>query len=158
VPFLRLAQAPVTPSRASSSRTFHAPALRVRCGRALSPNRVHNAGLSSLDRVRPGSGRTGPASARQRQKEQVPAVLGLIHRVAVTESAALLVTEVQAEAQAGRIDPPVADPAQAPYSRLLRPGICDPARRTSWPLKITCAPDSDFRISYIICTAGTCRD
>ena len=98
-------------------------AWRVRCGRALSPKRVRNAGLSSRE--------PGPVQDQVEQalhlraggKEQVPAVLGLIDRVAVTESAALLVTEVQAEAQADRIDPPVADPAQVPYSRLLRPGI-----------------------------------
>ena len=61
-------------------------------------------------------------------KQQVPAVFGLVDRVAVTESAALLLIQVQAEAQAGRIDPPVADLAQAPYSRIMRPGICDPGQ------------------------------
>src|SRR5215471_17111787 len=33
--------------------------------------------------------------------------------------------QVQAEAQARGVDPPVADLAQAPYSRRLRQGICD---------------------------------
>jgi hypothetical protein len=63
--------------------------------------------------------RTGP-------EQQVAGVFGLVDRVAVAEPAALLLLEVQAEAQARRIDPPVADLAQAPYSRLPRSGICDP--------------------------------
>ena len=58
-------------------------------------------------------------------KQQVPAVLGLVDGAGVAEPAGLLLGQVQAEAQAGAADPPVADPAQAPYSRLLRPGICD---------------------------------
>ena len=61
-------------------------------------------------------------------KQQVPAVLGLVDRVGVAEPAGLLLGQVQAEAQAGRIDPPVADLAQAPYSRVPRPGICDPGQ------------------------------
>src|SRR5207237_6384751 len=61
-------------------------------------------------------------------EQQVPAVFGLVDRVAIAEPAALLLIEVQAEAQAGRIDPPVADLAQAPYSRITRPGICDPGQ------------------------------
>src|ERR1019366_10748154 len=35
---------------------------------------------------------------------------------------------VQAEAQAGSVDPPVADLAQPPYSRVPRQGICDPGQ------------------------------
>jgi len=58
-------------------------------------------------------------------KQQVAAVFGLVDGVAVAEPAAGLVSQVQAEAQAGSVDPPVADPAQAPYSRRLRQGICD---------------------------------
>jgi len=58
-------------------------------------------------------------------EQQVTAVFRLIDRVAVTEPAAPLLPGVQAEAQAGRVDPPVADLAQAPYSRLLRQRICD---------------------------------
>ena len=50
-------------------------------------------------------------------KHQVPAVLGLVDRVGVAETAALLLVEVQAETQTGRVDPPVAGLAQAPYSR-----------------------------------------
>ena len=61
-------------------------------------------------------------------EQQVPGVFGLVDGVGVAEPAALLLGEVQAEAQAGRIDPPVADLAQAPYSRIARPGICDPGQ------------------------------
>ena len=39
-----------------------------------------------------------------------------------------LLVQVQGEAQARRIDPPVADLAQAPYSRVLRQGVCDPGQ------------------------------
>jgi hypothetical protein len=61
-------------------------------------------------------------------KQQVAAVFGLVDRVVVAESADSLLGEVEAEAQARGVDPPVADPAQAPYSRLPRPGICDPGQ------------------------------
>ena len=61
-------------------------------------------------------------------KQQVAGVFGLVDRVAVAEPAALLLLKVQAEAQAGGVDPPVADLAQAPYSRITRPGICDPGQ------------------------------
>jgi len=104
---------------------------------------------------------------RARLEQQVPGVLGLVDRVAVAEPAAFLLGQVQAEAQAGRVDPPVADLAQAPYSRITRPGIYDPGqalrirdpsktvallgkpnplglrgdRGVMWPLRITCAPN-----------------
>src|SRR5262249_40565300 len=58
-------------------------------------------------------------------KQQVAAVLDLIDRVGVMEAAALLLLGVQAEAQAGAVDPAIADLAQAPYSRFLRQGVCD---------------------------------
>jgi len=61
-------------------------------------------------------------------EDQVAAVLELIDREPVTESAAVLLIEIQPEAQAGGIDPSSADPAQPPYSRMLRPGICDPGQ------------------------------
>src|SRR5262249_60053117 len=50
---------------------------------------------------------------------------GLVDGVAVAEPAQALLGQVQAEAQARGVDPPVADLAQAPYSRGLRQGICD---------------------------------
>ena len=56
---------------------------------------------------------------------QVAAVLGLVDRVLVAEAAAVLLGQVQPEAQAGRIDPLVADLAAAPYRRGLRQGVCD---------------------------------
>ena len=61
-------------------------------------------------------------------EQQVAAVLGLVDGVAVAEPAHALLGQVQAEARARRIDPPVADLAQAPYSRRLRQGICDPGQ------------------------------
>src|SRR5262249_56186128 len=50
---------------------------------------------------------------------------GLVDGVAVAERAQAVLGQVQAEAQARGVDPPVADLAQAPYSRGLRQGICD---------------------------------
>src|SRR5207247_1438448 len=50
-----------------------------------------------------------PAGAKQ----QVAAVFGLAGRIAVTKPAAALLAGVQAEAQAGTVNPPVADLAQA---------------------------------------------
>ena len=61
-------------------------------------------------------------------EQQVAAVFSLVDGVAVAEPAAGLLRQVQAEAQAGGVDPPVADLAQAPYSRMLRQGICDPGQ------------------------------
>src|SRR5262249_45034996 len=55
-------------------------------------------------------------------------VFGLVDGIAVAEPAALLLLKVQPEAQARAVDPPVADLAQAPYSRITRPGICDPGQ------------------------------
>src|SRR6266699_2945776 len=63
-----------------------------------------------------------------RGEQQVAAVFGLVDRVVVAEPAHALLGEVEAEAQASRVDPPVADLAQAPYSRLARQGICDPGQ------------------------------
>ena len=63
-----------------------------------------------------------------RLEQQVAGVFGLVNRVAVPEPAALLLSQIQPEAQAGGVDPPVADLAQAPYSRITRPGICDPGQ------------------------------
>ena len=80
---------------------------------------------------------------------------------------ARLLGQVEAEAQAGGVDPPITDLGQAPYRRGLRQGVCelsqaggvgeageavalldepDPAARAaaatySWPLRMTCAPN-----------------
>ena len=66
-------------------------------------------------------------------KQQVAAVLDLVNREGVTETGAALFVGGQGETQTRGVDPPVADLAQAPYSRGLRQGICDPgqARRIS---------------------------
>ena len=61
-------------------------------------------------------------------EQQVPGVFGLVDRVGVAEPAAFLLLKIQPEAQARGVNPPVADLAQAPYSRVTRPGICDPGQ------------------------------
>ena len=58
-------------------------------------------------------------------EQQVAAVLGLVDRIAVAEPAACLLGQVQAEAQAGGVDPPITHLGQAPYRRGLRQGVCD---------------------------------
>ncbi len=58
-------------------------------------------------------------------KQQVAAVLDLVDRVGVDEAGPLLIGQVQAEDQAGGVDPPVDDLAQPPCSRILRQGVCD---------------------------------
>ena len=52
-------------------------------------------------------------------------MLDLVDRVVVAEPGPVLLVEVQPEAQAGGVDPPVADLAQAPYSPRLGQGVCD---------------------------------
>src|SRR5271166_1953009 len=59
---------------------------------------------------------------------QVATVLELIDGEPVSKSAAVLLVEIQPEAQAGGVDPALADLAQSPYSRILRQGICDPGQ------------------------------
>jgi hypothetical protein len=61
-------------------------------------------------------------------EDHVAAVFELIDGEPVAESAAVLLVEVESEAQAGGIDPAPADLAQSPYSRMLRQGICDPGQ------------------------------
>src|SRR5205823_2693721 len=58
-------------------------------------------------------------------EQQVAAVLHLVDGVVVAEQGSLLVGDVEPEAQTCRVDPPVADLAQAPYSRGVRQGVCD---------------------------------
>ena len=71
--------------------------------------------------VQPGAGPVDdgvedPVHHRPRGEQQVAAVLDLVDRVVVAEAAAGLLVEVQAEAQAGGVDPPLDDLAQAPYT------------------------------------------
>src|SRR5204863_8918372 len=63
-----------------------------------------------------------------RAEEHVAAVFGLVDRVAVAEPADVLLGSVQAGTPACAVDPPVADLAQAPYSRIPRQGVCDPGQ------------------------------
>jgi hypothetical protein len=58
-------------------------------------------------------------------EQQIAAVLDLVDRVVVAEATAPLFVDIQTEAQARGVDPPVADLAQPPYSRILRQGVCD---------------------------------
>ena len=54
--------------------------------------------------------------------------LDLVDRVAIDEPDRALLGQLEPEAQARRVDPPVADPAQAPYSLGWRQGVCDPGQ------------------------------
>jgi hypothetical protein len=69
-----------------------------------------------------------PLHLRPAGEDQVPAVLDLVDREPVAEAGPLLFPGVQGEAQAGAVDPPLADLAQPPYSRMLRQGICAPGQ------------------------------
>jgi hypothetical protein len=67
----------------------------------------------------------GPLHYRTGGEDQVAAVFDLVDRVGVAEAAARLLGQIQPEAQAGGVDPPVKDLAQAPYRPGLGQGICD---------------------------------
>src|SRR5215469_9819530 len=57
-------------------------------------------------------------------EHQVATVFDLIAEVLIAEAAALLLVEVEREAQAA-VDPTLADLAQSPYSPRLGQGVCD---------------------------------
>jgi len=57
-------------------------------------------------------------------EQQVATVFDLIAGVLIAEANALLLVEVEREAQAA-IDPALADLAQSPYSLRLGQGVCD---------------------------------
>ena len=102
--------------------------LRVRRGRCAVPKMVRILGTS-----KPGAGPIHhrveePLHRRAVGEDQVATVLELIDGEPVTESAAVLLVEVEPEAQARGVDPSSADLAQPPYSRILRQGICDPSQ------------------------------
>src|ERR1700692_2542901 len=63
--------------------------------------------------------------ASANQEYQISAVLHLIVGEVIAEAAAFLLLEVECEAQAAAINPPLADLAQSPYSPLLGQGRCD---------------------------------
>jgi len=67
----------------------------------------------------------GPLHAGAVAEQQVAGVLDLEDRVVVDEAARRLVRCVQPEAQAGRVDPPVAHLAQPPCCPRLGHGVCD---------------------------------
>ena len=88
---------------------------------------------ADLGHVQPGAGAIHhrvehPLHRRAVGEDQVAAVLELIDGEPVAESAAVLLVEIQPEAQARGVDPALADLAQPPYSRMLRQGICDPGQ------------------------------
>ena len=88
---------------------------------------------ADLGHVQPGTGPVDhsvedPLHRRAVGEDQVAAVLELIDGQPINKSAALLLVEIQPEAQARGIDPALADLAQPPYSRILRQGICDPGQ------------------------------
>src|SRR5205085_3824657 len=58
-------------------------------------------------------------------ENQVAAVLDLVVRILVMKSALLLLLQIEREAQAGGINPTLADLAQPPYSPLFGQGVCD---------------------------------
>ena len=58
-------------------------------------------------------------------EDQIPAVLDLIVRVLIIKPAPLLFLQIEGKAQAGAIDPTLADLVQPPYSPGLGQGICD---------------------------------
>ena len=100
----------------------------MRRGRCAVPKMVRILGTSSRERVRSTTASKSPLHRRAVGEDQVAAVLELIDGEPVTESAAVLLVEVQREAQARGVDPASADLAQPPYSRILRQGICDPSQ------------------------------
>jgi hypothetical protein len=85
---------------------------------------------AQLGHVEPGS---GPVHHRVEQsihhraggEQQVAAVLDLVDRVVIDKAALLLLVDVQPEAQARGVDPPVDDLAQAPYRPRSGQGVCD---------------------------------
>ena len=58
-------------------------------------------------------------------ENQIPAVLDLVMGVLILKPASFLLLQVECEAQAGAINPTLADLVQAPYSPWLGQGICD---------------------------------
>src|SRR5574341_536153 len=58
-------------------------------------------------------------------KDQVATVLDLVHRVLVAKSASLLFFQIECEAEAGAVDPTLADLAQVPYSPRVGQGVCN---------------------------------
>jgi len=80
--------------------------------------------------VQPGPGPVDDAVERSLHhrtggEDQVAAVLDLIDRVGVAEAAAVLLVQVEPEAQARTVDPAVDDLAQPPYRPGLGQGVCD---------------------------------
>src|SRR6266436_3416181 len=79
-------------------------------------------------------------------KDQVAAVLDLVHRVGIAESAALPLIPIQRQAQT-RVNPALADLAQAPYSPGFGQGVCD--------LRQVCGPGNDGETVALLGKADT---
>jgi hypothetical protein len=109
----------------------HGGELQGQVGGAVAAGALFGAEQGPQDRhVQPGAGAVDdpvehPVHLGADGEQQVAAVLGLIDRVAVAEPAALLLDQVEPEAQARGVDPPVDDLGQSPYRRGLRQGVCD---------------------------------
>src|SRR6266536_1365210 len=59
------------------------------------------------------------------REQRVAAVLHLVDRVGVVEACPFLLLNIQGEAQAGRIDPPLAHLVQPLYGPLVGQGVCN---------------------------------
>src|SRR5208337_1892156 len=66
-----------------------------------------------------------PLHAPANQEYQISAVLHLIVGEAIAKPTAVLLLEIQREAQTGAVNPALTDLAQSPYSPLLGQGLCD---------------------------------
>jgi hypothetical protein len=61
------------------------------------------------------------------RKEEIPAILGLVNGIGVTESSSLLFPTLQSETQT-RVNPTLTGSNQAPYRARSSHGICDPGQ------------------------------
>jgi hypothetical protein len=57
---------------------------------------------------------------------EIPALLQLVVGILIAKPAALLLVEIEGEAQTGRIHPTLAGLAQPPYRPVVGQGVCDP--------------------------------
>ena len=104
-------------------------------GRFLVPLAIFRAVLVAQDRLDRLQAQRSTTAVNQRMEHlihlpadlenKVPAVFDLIVGVLIMKPALLLLIQIEREAQAGGINPTLADLAQLPYSPLLGQGVCD---------------------------------
>src|SRR4029453_2620248 len=58
-------------------------------------------------------------------KDEVAAVLDLVDRIPIAESAVLLLVQIQPKTHTGAVDPSLADLTEPPYRPGLEQGVCD---------------------------------